>query len=95
MSERQRIDVWLFRARLTKTRADAVRLVSEGGVRLGRGGQSRRIEKASVEVAQGDVLLIPGQNGLRALKVSGLGRRRGPPAEARALYSELDADALA
>lgn len=95
MNERQRIDLWLFRARLAKTRADAARLVAEGGVRLGRGGQSRRIEKASVEVAEGDVLLIPGRNGIRALKVSGLGRRRGPPAEARTLYSELDADALA
>lgn len=38
MSERQRIDVWLFRARFAKTRAAAGRLVSEGGLRLVRDG---------------------------------------------------------
>jgi ribosome-associated heat shock protein Hsp15 len=92
---RQRIDVWLFRARLSRTRAEAARLVSEGGVRLGRGGQTRRLEKASVEVAAGDVLLLPRGGGLRAVRVLAVGHRRGPPAEARALYSELDADGLA
>ena len=35
MSDRQRIDLWLFRARFAKTRAAAARLVSEGGVRFG------------------------------------------------------------
>lgn len=94
-TDRQRIDVWLFRARLTKTRADAARLVAEGGVRLGRGSQNRRLEKASAEVACGDVLLLPQPGGARAIRVEGLGRRRGPPAEARALYRELDADGLA
>ncbi len=92
---RQRIDVWLFRARLSKTRAEAARLVSEGGVRLGRVGQSRRLEKASAEVGAGDVLLLPRRGGIRAIRILALGGRRGPPAEARALYSELDAEALA
>ena len=93
--ERQRVDVWLFRARLTKTRAAASRLLAEGGVRLARDGQSRRLEKASAEIARGDVLLLPGVERLRAFRVEGLGTRRGPPLEARALYSELDAEGLA
>ena len=92
---RQRIDVWLFRARLAKTRAAAARLVAEGGVRLGREGQSRRLEKASSEVACGDVLLLPGDKQVRAIRIDRLGPRRGPPAEARALYSELDAEGFA
>lgn len=95
MSERQRVDVWLHRARLVKTRAAAARLVAEGGVRLVREGQARRLEKASAELETGDALLLPQRGRLVALRVNGLGRRRGPPAEARLLYSELDADGLA
>ncbi len=85
---RQRIDIWLFRARLCKTRAEASRLISEGGVRLMHNGQPRRLEKPSVEVEPGDVLVLPGPNGLRTIEVKGLGLRRGPATEARALYRE-------
>ena len=95
MSERQRIDVWLFRARFVKTRAAATRLVSEGGVRLVHDGVPRRLEKPSVEVAVGDVLMFTHGGKLIAIEVKALGARRGPPAEARALYSELDAETLA
>ncbi|ANP46446.1 S4 domain-containing protein [Candidatus Viadribacter manganicus] len=95
MSERQRIDVWLFRARLVKTRAVASRLVAEGGVRIVHDGVPRRLEKPSVEVAPGDALLFSHGGRLIAIKVKALGARRGPSAEARALYSELDAESLA
>lgn len=96
MSElRQRIDLWLFRARFTKTRAEAARLVTEGGVRLMHDGAARRIEKPSAEVMVGDALVFSMRGALRAVRVDGLGERRGPPAEARTLYSELDAEGLA
>ncbi len=95
MSERQRIDVWLFRARFVKTRAAASRLVSEGGVRLVHDGVPRRLEKPSVEVEPGDALLFAQGGNLIAIRVEALGVRRGPAAEARTLYSELDADAFA
>lgn len=95
MSERQRIDVWLFRARFAKTRGAAARLVAEGGLRIVHDGLPRRIEKASVEVAAGDTLLFVHAGRLVAIGVVGLGGRRGPASEARALYCELDADALA
>lgn len=88
MSGRQRVDVWLFRARLAKTRADAARLISEGGVRLVHNGQARRVAKPSVEVEPGDVLVMPGYVGLRTIAVRGLSERRGPPAEARGLYDD-------
>lgn len=87
--ERQRIDVWLFRARLAKTRAAAARLVTEGGVRLTREGASRQLDKASVEVAAGDALTFRTGKLLRTLRVVALGARRGPAAEARALYAEI------
>ena len=92
---RQRIDVWLYRARFAKTRAAAARLVTEGGVRIVRDGASRVLDKASAEVAVGDALVFPQRGRLMALQVHVLGTRRGPPAEARGLYRELDADALA
>lgn len=95
MSERQRVDVWLHRARFAKTRAAATRLVTEGGVRLVREGQGRRLEKASVELEPGDALVFPQRGRLVAVRVNDLGCRRGPPGEARLLYSELDADSLA
>lgn len=93
--ERQRIDLWLFRARLAKTRAAAARLISEGGVRLMHNGVPRLIDKASVEVAAGDALLLPRSGQIIAVRVEALGERRGPAAEARALYRELDAQSLA
>ncbi len=95
MSERQRIDVWLFRARFAKTRAWASRYVAEGGVRIVHDGVPRRVEKPSVDVAPGDVLMFPQNGKLMVLKVVALGARRGPASEARALYSELDAAAFA
>ena len=95
MSERQRIDVWLFRARFAKTRAAATRLVAEGGARIVHDGVPRRVEKPSVEVTPGDALVFPHGGKLLAIRVAALGARRGPPAEARGLYSELDAETLA
>jgi ribosome-associated heat shock protein Hsp15 len=86
--ERQRIDVWLFRARLTKTRSEAARLVGEGGVRLLREGSSARLDKAAAEIAPGDVVVFPSRGAIRTVRVLWLGKRRGPPAEARLLYLE-------
>ena len=92
---RQRIDVWLHRARFAKTRAAAARLVTEGGVRVVRDGASRVLDKASTEVGVGDALLLPLRGAVRTVRIERLGERRGPAAEARLLYSELDAQALA
>ena len=91
MSEaRVRIDVWLWRARLAKTRAEAARLVSEGGVRILRGdGASRSLDKASTEIGVGDALTLARQGQIRAVRLLALGTRRGPPAEARTLYEAI------
>lgn len=88
---RQRVDVWLWRARFAKTRAAATRLVSEGGVRLVRGETSRRLDKASSSVAIGDALVFPQDGALKMVRVEALGARRGPPIEARSLYTDLEA----
>ena len=84
-----RVDVWLWRARFFKTRSMAARFVEEGRVRLTRLGQETRLEKASRPVKIGDQLVFAVGGKLVAVTVAALGERRGPPSEARGLYSAL------
>ena len=84
-----RIDVWLWRARFFKTRSLAARIVESGGVRLSRGAARLALDKPSRLVRVGDVLTFPQGSGFIALKVEGLGERRGPSSEARQLFTRL------
>jgi ribosomal 50S subunit-recycling heat shock protein len=86
-----RADVWLWRARFCKTRSLAARLVDEGRVRLTRAGQEIRLDKPARTLKPGDALVFAFSGRLHAVRIESLGVRRGPPAEARALYSDLDA----
>jgi len=86
-----RADVWLWRARFFKTRSLAAKFVDEGRVRLTRSGQQTRLDKPARPVKVGDQLVFAVGGRLVAVAVEGLGERRGPPAEARTLYSTLDA----
>jgi ribosomal 50S subunit-recycling heat shock protein len=87
-----RADVWLWRARFFKTRSLAARFLDEGKVRLTRAGAESRIDKCARPVKVGDRLVFAVGGRLTAVVVEGLGERRGPPTEARALYSALVAD---
>jgi len=84
-----RADVWLWRARFFKTRSLAARFLDEGKVRLTRAGAQTRIDKCARPVKVGDHLVFAIGGKLIAVAVEALGERRGPPAEARALYSAL------
>ena len=85
-----RADVWLWRARFFKTRTLAAKMIDEGRVRLTRAGQETRLDKPARAVKIGDALVFALSGRLTAVRVEGLGERRGPPAEARALYSTLE-----
>jgi len=85
-----RADVWLWRARFFKTRSMAARFVDEGRVRLTRAGQESRLDKPARPVKVGDNLVFALGGRLTAVRVEAMGVRRGPPAEARMLYSSLD-----
>jgi ribosomal 50S subunit-recycling heat shock protein len=85
-----RADVWLWRARFFKTRSLAARFVDEGRVRLTRAGQESRLDKCARPVKVGDALVFALGGRLTAVRVEAMGERRGPPAEARLLYSTLD-----
>jgi ribosome-associated heat shock protein Hsp15 len=84
-----RIDVWLWRARFCKTRALAAKRVADGEVSGLRDGAPILMDKPSRQIRPGDVLTlaIGGRN--TALRVQAVGARRGPAAEARALYTLL------
>lgn len=83
--ERQRVDKWLFFARVVKTRALAQKLAVSGRVRINRDKSAQ----ASDTVRPGDVLTITLDGRIQVLRVIGAGDRRGPAAEARMLYEDL------
>ncbi|MES2713987.1 MAG: S4 domain-containing protein [Pseudomonadota bacterium] len=87
----QRLDLWLWCARLHRHRADCARFVEAGNVRINRVAT----DKAHARVRPGDVLTLAvgqGERGsIRIWRILGLAARRGPPEAARALYEELTA----
>jgi ribosome-associated heat shock protein Hsp15 len=80
-----RLDKFLWFARIVKTRALAQALAEQGRIRLG----GRLIDRAHAPVRIGDMLSFAHRGSVRVLKVEALPVRRGPAAEARALYSEV------
>jgi ribosome-associated heat shock protein Hsp15 len=82
---RQRIDRWLWHARMVRTRSDAASLVAAGFVRL----NGRRITAAGQPVRLGDVLTLALDRSVRVLKVEGFCERRGAALAARALYRDM------
>lgn len=88
MAETLRLDKFLWFARIVKTRALAQALAEDGRIRL----SGRPVAQAHAPVRVGDVLSFAQRGTVRVLKVEGLPTRRGPPAEARLLYSDLGVD---
>ena len=83
-----RLDRFLWFARIVKTRGLAQAMAEDGRLRL----NGRVVDKAHAIVRVGDVLGFARQGAVRVLKIEALPVRRGPPAEARALYSELTSE---
>lgn len=82
---RQRLDKWLFFARVVKSRSLATKLVQAGRVRVNRD----KAEQAAHSVKPGDVLTVTLDRRVLVLKVLDGGSRRGPAEEARTLYEDL------
>ena len=81
----QRLDKWLYFARLAKSRSLAAELILGGKVRVNR----TRVGKPSQLLRPGEVVTIALFGRVLVLKVLAPGRRRGPAAEARGLYEVL------
>jgi ribosome-associated heat shock protein Hsp15 len=82
---RQRIDKWLWHARVVRTRTAAAALVDGGHVRLNGG----RISANSQAVKFGDVVTVALDRVVRIMKVTGFAERRGDADAARLLYEDL------
>ena len=83
--DRQRIDRWLWNARIARTRTLAAALAVSGHVRL----NGRRVDAAAQAVRMGDVLTIALASRVRVLKVVGFASKRGAAPQARTLYDDL------
>jgi ribosome-associated heat shock protein Hsp15 len=86
----QRLDVWLFRTRLFKTRSLAAKTISKGKLRLTRTGQTQRISKPHYNVRAGDGLSFMRGQTMLSVSVSSMPERRGPASEARAHYELME-----
>jgi ribosome-associated heat shock protein Hsp15 len=81
----QRLDRWLYFARLVKSRTLAADLILAGKVRVNRA----RVGKPSQLLRTGEVVTIALRGRVLVLKVLAHGQRRGPAPEARGLYEVL------
>ncbi len=84
-SAKNRIDKWLWFARIVKSRTLAQGLIKAGKVRL----NTVRISTPSHTVLADDVLTVTLDRQVKILKVRAPGTRRGPAPEARLLYEDL------
>jgi len=87
--DRQRLDKWLWFARFARTRSLAAQLASNGFVRV----NGLRAENPAKGVGIGDVVTVAAPHATLAVRVLGLGLRRGPAPEARLLYDDLSGHA--
>jgi ribosome-associated heat shock protein Hsp15 len=84
-TDRQRIDKWLWHARMVRTRADAAALVAAGFVRI----NGKRVIAPGQKVARGDAVTLALDRSVKVVQVADFCDRRGGAPAARALYRDL------
>jgi ribosome-associated heat shock protein Hsp15 len=82
---RQRIDKWLWHARMVRTRGDAAALAQAGFVRI----NGKRITAPGQQVRRGDVVTLALDRSVKVIEVQGFCERRGAAPAARALYRQM------
>jgi ribosome-associated heat shock protein Hsp15 len=82
--DRQRIDKWLWHARVVRTRTAAAGLADGGMVRI----NGSRVDAASRPVRVGDVITIAFDR-VRILRVAGFAERRGSASDAAMLFEDM------
>jgi ribosome-associated heat shock protein Hsp15 len=83
--ERQRVDRFLWHARLARTRTLAAKLAASGHMRV----NGQRIEAPGRGLKVGDVLTVSFGNGVRVMKVTAFAERRGSAETASSLYENI------
>ncbi|WP_370455225.1 RNA-binding S4 domain-containing protein [Pseudolabrys sp. FHR47] len=89
MSERQRIDKWLWHARMVRTRSDAARLVDAGHTRV----NGQRVTAPAHLLRSGDVVTLALDRSVRVIEVVGFCERRGAARDAAVTYRTLENNA--
>lgn len=86
-----RLDLLLVRLRFARSRGVAQQWIGEAHIRC----NGQRVTSATHAVDMGDVLTLPPHlstaRAVRVIEILALPERRGPAAEARACYRDLDA----
>jgi ribosome-associated heat shock protein Hsp15 len=83
--ERQRLDKYLWHARVVKARSSAAALIEAGHVRI----NGVRQKSPGHAIKPGDVLTVALDHAVRILKVTGFSERRGDASAARVLYEDM------
>jgi ribosome-associated heat shock protein Hsp15 len=83
--ERQRLDKWLWHARVVKARTSAAALVEAGHVRVNGARQKSPGHFVKID----DVLTVGLDRSVRILRVTGFAERRGDAPAARMLYEDV------
>ncbi len=83
--DRQRIDKWLWHARVVRTRSAAAALAVSGHVRV----NGQRIDAAGRSVRLGDVVTVALDRTVRVLKVAAFAERRGAAESVHLLVEDL------
>jgi ribosome-associated heat shock protein Hsp15 len=86
--DRQRIDRWLWNARVVRTRTAAVSLVVGGNVRV----NGARVTAPGRDIKHGDVVTVALNASVRVLRVIGMAPKRGDTSAAAQLYEEIAKD---
>ncbi len=81
----QRIDNWLFRSRLIKSRAKAQRIIIDGYVKINK----IRTSKPSVKIKIGDIITLTNLDSIFILSVENFAKNRLNAKEALKLYKEI------
>lgn len=82
---KERLDKFLFFARAIKSRTLAQKFIETGAIRV----NSDRTDKSDYKVGAGDVLTMALHGRIVIWRILDCGTRRGPAAEAQALYQDL------
>ena len=83
--DEQRIDSWLFRSRLIKSREKAQKIILDGHVKINK----IRTLKPSVKIKIGDIITLTKLDSIFILSVENFAKNRLNAKEALKLYSEI------
>lgn len=81
----QRIDSWLFRSRIIKSRAKAQKIIFDGFVKVNK----LKISKSSIKVKLGDIITLNKIDNIIIFSVESFANKRLSAKEAVKLYKEI------